>query len=394
MVNLRTIYQKLKKSYSKNVPELIALKDKLYPEFVLQRNPKTLKGEIPVFTLHSVEADRFEEQAGFLYRNGYQTLTADEFYECLVGNKPMPERAVLLTFDDGFKSLRTVAFPILKKYGLRAVCFIIPGLIDQEEKKRSNGELCSWHEIKEMHEAGVIDFQSHSMYHHLIFISSAIEDFHYPSFPCAHNNLNIPLIRVSGNENVERRTEPGTPIYKYATRFSGKRRYFDDENLRNQCIGYVKSNGGEHFFEKNNWRKMLMKLIQDYRKRHGDTGYFENEEELRRNQYNDLLESKLIIERKLPGKTVSHFCYPWWEGSDLAIEISKKAGYLTNFWGILPGRRTNRCGDDPYRIVRILSDEYLFRLPGIGRKSLLKIMEERFSAYYKGFAQKLIRPDY
>ena len=394
MVDIRSIYMKLKESYSKNIPELVALKSKLYPEFVFQWNPKTLKNEIPVFTLHSVETDRFEEQANFLHCNGYQTLTADEFYECLMGNKPIPEKAVLLTFDDGWKSLRTVAFPILKRYGLRAVCFINPGLIDQEGEGRSDRELlCNWHEIKEMHEAGVMDFQSHSMYHHLIFVSSTIEDFRYPSYSYYPNNLNVPLFRMNGKENISRCTELGTPIYKYASRFSGKRRYFDDENLRNQCIEYVKSNGGEHFFRNNSWRRKLMKLIQDYRKRHGVTGYFESEEELRRNLYNDLLGSRLAIEGKLPGKTVNHFCCPFWEGCDLVVDISKEAGYLSNFWGILPGRRTNRTGADPYRTVRMLSDDYLFRLPGRGRKKLLNILEERFSGYYRGFFNRLVQSD-
>jgi hypothetical protein len=79
------------------------------------------------------------------------------------------------------------------------------------------------------------------------------------------------------------------------------------------------------------------------------------------------------------------------DGSPLSIELSKKARYLTNFWGIDEKRRTtNRVGDDPYRTCRFLGDDYLFRLPGDGRKPLRKILEEKLFMNYKGFINKLL----
>ena len=117
---------------------------------------------------------------------------------------------------------------------------------------------------------------------------------------------------------------------------------------------------------------------------------FESEEEQKENIFTDLLESKRVMEKVLVGKIVNHLCYPWWAGSSLSMEISKKAGYLTNFWGIDEKRRsTNRVGDDPYRVSRFLGDDYLFRLPGEGRKSLRKILEEKLLMNYKGFLKKI-----
>lgn len=395
------IYKKIKKSYAKNLPEFLALRHKLYPQFIFEGNPKTLKDEIPVFTLHSVYPDRFEEQLQFLYKNGYQTLIADELYECLTGSKPIPERAVVLTFDDGWKNLHTVVHPLLKKYRLRAVCFLISGLISLKhddsgvfslgERGIDSNTLCSWNDIKDMHSNEVIDFQSHSLFHKLIFISPVIEDFFHSSFDSYALNMNIPLFRINGKENISGSTEFGTPIYKYASRFSGKNRYFDDENLRNECINYVKLNGGEKFFINNGWRNILLNIVKEYRMEYDDQGYVEDEESLRDSLFTDLRESKLIIEKNLPGKTINHFCYPWWEGSDLVVEISKRAGYLTNFWGIISGRRTNKYGDDPYRIARILSEDFIFRLPGEGRKSFLRLMEERFSNNFSRFKSRLFQ---
>jgi len=105
----------------------------------------------------------------------------------------------------------------------------------------------------------------------------------------------------------------------------------------------------------------------------------------------DLKESKKTIESKLPGKTVSHLCYPWWEGCDLSIELSKKAGYLTNFWGIVEETRTsNRVGTNLFRIGRLLGDEFIFRLPGVGRKSLREIFKKKVLNHFNGFIRRLL----
>lgn len=413
MFDIKTTCNKLKKSYSKNLPEVLAFLKKHYPDFVFQKYPEILKNEIPVFTLHSVEQDRFEEQMEFLAKNEYQTLTADDFYDCLIGEKPVPDRAIVLTFDDGWESVWSIAYPLLKKYEFRAVSFIIPGLtgevdfyypnlddfwsgnatIDEIRRRKNNFEpLCTWREIRDMHESGTIDFQSHTMYHTLIFTSPFIEDFIHPSFDFYPKNFNVPIFKNNGTENISREADLGMPVYENAPRFSGEKRFFDDVGLRKMCVEHVKNNGDKSFFKKTNWRKILMEIAVEYKKKYGESTYFETEEEQREVLYEDLLESKRRIEKELNGKTVNHLCYPWWVGSDLAIDLSRKAGYLTNFWGIVEERRTkNRVGDDPYRVSRLLGDEFIFRLPGKGRKPLLKILEDKFLKNYKGFIKKNFR---
>lgn len=407
MFDLNTTYIKLRKSYKKNLPEYLALLNRYYPDFVYQNNPENLQNEIPIFTLHSVERNRFEKQLQFLSRNGYQTLIADHFYECLVGIKPVPERAIVLTFDDGWKNTWTVAYPLLKKYGFKAVCFIIPGLIKDDISHDTNlpekldgkatskemtyrdndiGTLCTWEEIKKMHDSGTVDFQSHTMYHTLIFTSPLIEDFIHPTFDYYYNNFNVPIFSINGIDYISRNVELGMPIYENYPRYSNKRRYFDDVNLRNKCIGYVANNGGAGFFKRSNWRRKLLDVVDEHRRKYGEVSCFESEEKQRENIYKDLLESKQTIDNKLGGKTVNHLCYPWWVGCDLSKELSKKAGYLTNFWGIDKESRTkNRVGDDPYKVSRLLSDEYIFRLPGEGRKPLRKLIKEKIMLQYKGF---------
>lgn len=103
--------------------------------------------------------------------------------------------------------------------------------------------------------------------------------------------------------------------------------------------------------------------------------FFEGGEE----QYNaillDLSQSKKILEEKLK-KPIQHLAYPWSIGSKLSQELSRKAGYVTNFWGPIYGIPYNKIGCDPYKLVR-LKDDYIFRLPGEGRKSLFNIFSHK-----------------
>lgn len=86
--------------------------------------------------------------------------------------------------------------------------------------------------------------------------------------------------------------------------------------------------------------------MNEYKNNHGSVGWLETDEEREKAIFEDL-ESKSIIEQHLEGKVVRHLCYPWWEGSELALNLSKKAGNVSNFWGCLPNRRINKVGDDP-----------------------------------------------
>jgi hypothetical protein len=204
-------------------------------------------------------------------------------------------------------------------------------------------------------------------------------------------NLNVPIFLDNGTEEIFRNAKPGMPIYTNEPRMSGRKRYYDDIGLRDECIKYVEENGGLDYFKNRNWREKLYSIVSEYRNKYGQLMRFENDEEQRESIFSDLSGSKRKIENLLKGKTVNHLCYPWWVGSSLSVEMSKKAGYLTNFWGIDRERRTkNRVGDDPYRISRFLGDEYIFRLPGEGRKTLLSIVEEKIRLNYKGFVGNFI----
>lgn len=112
----------------------------------------------------------------------------------------------------------------------------------------------------------------------------------------------------------------------------------------------------------------LFRLTQEYRSTYGLRGRKVTPRERDTEVLENFILSKKLIEERL-SKEVRHFCYPYGVGSPLAVSLAQTAGYATNFWATLKNRRTNRPGDDPFYCPRLKND-FIFRLPGDGRKSL------------------------
>lgn len=72
-------------------------------------------------------AEEFEKQLDFLTENGYTTVTPAQMEAFFYEKKPLPEKAVLLTFDDGYLSNAAVAYPLLKARGMQATVFLVTG---------------------------------------------------------------------------------------------------------------------------------------------------------------------------------------------------------------------------------------------------------------------------
>lgn len=106
----------------------------------------------------TVRQDAFEEQMAFLKRNGYRVITLDDLFEFLDGKRPIPRRSVVITFDDGWRSMYDIAYPILKRYGYPATLFVSTDLI------HSTSTTLDWNKIREMVRNG-IDIQCHGKTH-------------------------------------------------------------------------------------------------------------------------------------------------------------------------------------------------------------------------------------
>ncbi len=115
----------------------------------------------------------FDEQMSLLGALGYQPVSLDDVLEHYLRGEPLPTKAVLLTFDDGYRDNLENALPILRGYGYPAVLFVPIGFLDDtrplphEESLRLLGirnETVDWSELAEL-ETGGIRIESHGIGH-------------------------------------------------------------------------------------------------------------------------------------------------------------------------------------------------------------------------------------
>lgn len=107
----------------------------------------------------------FAEQMNYLKRAGYTTLDLDDYVQIRAGRMPMPQKPVIVTFDDGYLSTYRMGYPVLKQLGLKAVVFVPPHPDDYtRDKIKGVDDFVSAEQMREMAENGVA-IQSHTMTH-------------------------------------------------------------------------------------------------------------------------------------------------------------------------------------------------------------------------------------
>ncbi len=103
---------------------------------------------------------KFESQMKWLKDHGFHFIPLQEAVEYIQGKRTsLPEKAIVLTVDDGWQSAYTYLYPIIKKYNIPTTLFIYPGTISQGKNAMT------WEELKELQQTGLFDIQSHTNTH-------------------------------------------------------------------------------------------------------------------------------------------------------------------------------------------------------------------------------------
>ncbi len=103
------------------------------------------------FSYQKIEEERFEEQMRYLKENGYTSLKFSQLSE------PLPEKAVIVSFDDGFKTVYENAAPIMKKYGIQGNVYLPTAYIGKKP------QFMDWEMVKSLE--GDFEFQAHTHNH-------------------------------------------------------------------------------------------------------------------------------------------------------------------------------------------------------------------------------------
>jgi peptidoglycan/xylan/chitin deacetylase (PgdA/CDA1 family) len=134
---------------------------------------------LPILTYHSIDRsgsiistspEKFRRQLHLLKEQSLQVISLDELAACLSLDRPLPSDSIVITFDDGFRSVYDEAFPILQKMGFRATVFIVPEYCGRNNRWPGQPgmipafNLLGWDDIKEMSDQG-IEFGAHTRSH-------------------------------------------------------------------------------------------------------------------------------------------------------------------------------------------------------------------------------------
>lgn len=361
-----------------------------YPDFVYSKGDNAELDGLPVFLYHTIDPEVFEGHLIYLMENNYRTLSVHEFYEILTTKKKQESnRQVLLTIDDARSSVWRYAFPLLKKYKMNITVFIIPGVTEENAVVRKNLEdywnenatieeikqldpnddtLCNWTEIKEMYNSGFVDIESHTLFHREVFSGPKISDFITPNTKfLPYNFIGSPYLSPKdASRKISKKEFIGLPIFESSPLMLARLQMIVSEDFKLKCRDIYQNSASEN--STTNWKKEITKIVSDEAEM---KKYFAFEDSLQ-DVKKDLMIAREIIQSKLDQNAGNHLCLPWTIGNETTISICKEIRVKSCFWGVLDTKKINRAGDDPFFICRLKND-FIFRLPGKGRKSLNSI---------------------
>jgi peptidoglycan/xylan/chitin deacetylase (PgdA/CDA1 family) len=119
----------------------------------------------------TISQDRFRDHMKALKDAGYNVISVERYIDFIEGERDIPPNAVVITFDDGYESFYTEAFPVLKEFGFPAAHFVVVKLTDSPPPNWVPH--MKWEQMREMKEAGM-SFYNHTYdLHHYAAINEA-----------------------------------------------------------------------------------------------------------------------------------------------------------------------------------------------------------------------------
>jgi len=160
---------------------------------------------------YDLPADEFDRELSLIESFGATSVTLDQVFDARAGGARLPERAVVLTFDDGRACLLASALPLLQKHSMTAELFVVPAWVAEDEAHRrvhddaqGRHPYLTWPELAQLSRSGAFHIQSHSMTH------------------AAHTSLTLEQVQRELGDSRRTITEHlGVPVNFFAYPFGG-----------------------------------------------------------------------------------------------------------------------------------------------------------------------------
>jgi len=254
---------------------------------------------VPVFLFHNTPPG-FEAYLKILKSAKVHTYTFSEMYEIHTQGLHLQTNSCLLTFDDGYVDNFYYAFPLLKRFKMKATIFINTYYIDKDP------DYLTWSQIKQMYSSGLVDFELHSHRHLPVFTDNKVIRY------ATETDLSNKELQYLYKNLLKK----GDPIFRARSAYSEKGIVLTDSFFKDRDISALR---------------------------------FESDEEAEKRVTDDITLNKLHIKMNL-GKEAHFFCWPWGHQSVFGKSVIRKSG--------ITGFVTTRKGSNPRRF----NLEHIYRI--------------------------------
>jgi peptidoglycan/xylan/chitin deacetylase (PgdA/CDA1 family) len=361
-----------------------------------------LAGHVPVFVYHTIDPASFEKDLCYLAENGYQAIGMGDLTAYLNGVRSIPDRSIVLTFDDARSSFWRYAYPLLQRYEMKGVLFVIAGpttdasshrdnlfsvwdgqrtLADLQRLDPDDSTLCTWPELRAMHDSGWVEIESHSLFHQEVFVDTEILDIIGPnsSFAPFQTAVTAYLTPPDIGQPITPSDYYGLPVFPSASLHEGVCAWDVPEDVRQRARTIwqaVAADGGDGQWKRAVQARWEQENVQEDLRR-------QTEADVRQRIRDDLVTARALIKEEVSPDAGDHFCLPYGVGSSVSLQVQRELGIESCSWSVTPDKKNNAPGDDPMRICRIKAD-FIWRLPGRGQKSLLQVYWDKVMRRVRG----------
>jgi peptidoglycan/xylan/chitin deacetylase (PgdA/CDA1 family) len=165
-------------SYKRGTDMVIKINKKIFikHQFIISNSQSTTKSiKLPIIMYHQVKKDKlnqhtispieFEDDLIYIKENGYTTITMIDLINYVYNNQSLPEKPIILSFDDGFYNNYVYVIPLLKKYNMKIVMSIVGKSTDDFSKTNDENldySHVTWDQVNELIKSNLVEIQNHS----------------------------------------------------------------------------------------------------------------------------------------------------------------------------------------------------------------------------------------
>lgn len=297
----------------------------------------------------AVDPDVFEAHLEGMTKAGYRGVSLAEAEACLREGRSLPEKSVLITFDDGFLDNFVYAWPLLAKHGHKGTIFTVTnkivdrdlprptlddvwsGFLGMDELPQVNTPhsrtrdglrvrtdlFFSWKEARLMENSDIVSIAGHTHTHRSVFTGPRFEKL----FTTSHRRRTF--------DRIEQKVVLGLPNFERGPAMANRAFLPSDEvyELVASVVPQGKGEAREFFAHGGNEHALLKKLQALPQDR---LGRMETEDEFRQRLTADLAACREALVQNL-GHPVRSLAWPWGEYAPEALEIAKGLGFTTFF---------------------------------------------------------------